>query len=225
MLTSFRAAAVLAAAFLCAHAEAASVRFLAWDHQVSSLKLMVRHDGKDRPIVDLHADKRSEPVTDLPGDAELILVNPAAKGPEGDPATVAVKIPQGLAEPLVILLPDAAGDAGVRGFAVDDSSAGFKYGTTRFLNTTGKPLAVRCEKSVLRLDKSWVPVDVDPGGAARNVPVQMAPAEKTSTVLYSSIWEYDPGVRKLALILAGTAREAGMIQVKIITERRRDPAP
>ncbi len=202
-----------------ARAEAYTVRFLAWDHDVAARKIMVRNGSKERSIVDLHPDKRSQPVTGIAADSELTLVVPEKKAANGKPATLRVTIPQGVTEPLVILLPDARSESGLRTFTIEDSRESFRYGSTRFFNTTGQPLAVRCEKSVLTLQKSWEPADVSPGGDSRNVGVQIARPGTPPSVLYSSIWEHDPLVRKIALIIPGTLDDPGPLVVKIIAER------
>ena len=205
--------------FVMAEAQAYSIRFLAWDHEVASRKVSVRNGGKDRMIADLHPDKRSAVIAGIAADSELFLVTPETMGADGQPATLRVNIPPGVEDPLVILLPDSGSASGLRAFTMEDSSGSFRYGTTRFFNTTGKPLMVRYEKSLLRLDKPWEPVDAAPGGGARNTAIQVAAAGSPPSVLYSTIWEYDPGARKVAIIVAGTPADPGPIAVKIISER------
>jgi len=212
-------AAILTVLLFMGQAEAYSIRFLAWDHDVAARKVSVRNGGKDRAIADLHPDKRSGVIAGIAPDSELLLVTPETMGPDGQPATLRLNIPAGVEDPLVILLPDSGNASGLRAFTVEDSSGSFKYGSTRFFNTTGKPLMVRYDKSLLHLNKPWEPVDASPGGGARNTAIQVAAAGTPPAILYSTIWEYDPGSRKLALIVAGAESDPGPLAVKIISER------
>lgn len=207
---------------LMTNAHAASLRFLAWDHDVSAKKVSVKNGDNVQAIVDLHPDKRSQSIKGVTLDSEIILITPEIVDAKGKAAMLPLKIPAGLIAPLVILLPDPSSATGLRAFAVEDSADSFKFGSTRFFNTTGKALAVRYEKNVIQLSKSWVATDVTPGGGSRNLGVQVASGDSAPKVLYSAIWEYDPQVRKIALIVAGSAADPGLFEVKIISENRRE---
>jgi len=207
--------------FLLVNAEAGSLRFLAWDHEVASRKLLVRNGGKDHEIVDLHPDKRSEWVTGISSETETLLVTPQVLDAGKQPATLPLVIPPGIREPLVILLPDRRKATGLAVFVVEDSAEGFQFGVTRFVNATTKAQTVRYGKNLLRLDKSWIPTDVMAGGQARNVGIQIESGGVPSKISYSGVWEYDPDTRKIAIIVPGTDSDAGVIAVKIISENRR----
>lgn len=211
----------IAFALLIATADAYSIRFLAWDHDVAEKKISLRNAGKDQEIADLHPHQRSATIAGIAADSELLLVAP---GKDGKPATLRLEIPGSVTDPLVILLPDSRDSTGLRAFTVEDSTSSFQFGSTRFFNVTGKALMVRYEQSVLRLEKPWVPVDFTPAGESRNAGVQMVASADAATVLYSAIWDYDPGVRKIAFIAAGSPSDPGPLNVKIISERRRDLA-
>ncbi|RYD29910.1 MAG: hypothetical protein EOP87_17515, partial [Verrucomicrobiaceae bacterium] len=85
-MKSFVAVAVTLVSLLV-HAEAYTVRFLAWDHEVSARRILVQNGGKSQSIADLHPDKRSQPITGIAADSELVLVATERKGADGKPAT------------------------------------------------------------------------------------------------------------------------------------------
>lgn len=201
--------------------QAGSLRFLAWDHEVAAKKLQVRNGGSVHEIVDLHPDKRSEWVSGINAETGTFLVAPQVLDAKGQPAIQPLVIPRSVVDPLVILLPDRRQPTGLTVFVVEDSAAGFQFGATRFLNATTKPLTVRYGKSLLRLEKSWAPTDVNSGGKARNLGIQIETGGTPSMISYSAVWEYDPDARKIAIIAPGTDSDAGVLAVKVISENRR----
>ena len=51
--------------------------------------------------------------------------------------------------------------------------------------------------------------------------VQLVASDDHDSILYSAIWEHDPEVRKLAIIIPGADVRTGAIEFKIIPEDRR----
>ena len=103
-------------------------------------------------------------------------------------------------------------------------SNSFGWGTFRFINATGKELLVRNDKVTKSLPETWKAVDLNPGGAARNMGIQLAARDNLKAILYSAVWEYDPDVRKLIIIVPGTDAQSGVVNLKIIPEDRRSAA-
>jgi hypothetical protein len=59
----------------------------------------------------------------------------------------------------------------------------------------------------------------------RNIGIQMASRADLKSVLYSAVWEHDPDVRKLIIVVPGTDAQSGSLNLKIIPEDRRALAP
>jgi hypothetical protein len=115
--------------------------------------------------------------------------------------------------------------SGLRCFVIEESTAGFAWGTLRFINATGKELLVRQDKEIKTLPETWKAVDINPGGAMRNIGIQMAARSDLKAVLYSAVWEYEPDIRKLIIVVPGTDAQSGAVNLKIIPEDRRSVAP
>jgi hypothetical protein len=130
-------------------------------------------------------------------------------------------MPAGIQDPLVLILPDAKHSTGLRSFVIEDASSNFAWGTMRFVNSTGKPLLVRHDKTIKELPSTWTPVDIAPGGDARNAGVQVAARDDTKTILYSAVWKHDPNIRKLIFVVPGADVRTGVVAFKIVPEDRR----
>ena len=205
---------------LNAWAGAVPIRFLAWDQAVAARKIGIQK-GKDvTELKDLHPFKRTKPVDVSAGKGPLQLVALDRKGEDGKPLTVDIKAAPGLLMPLVLILPDANLPSGLRTFVVEDNTDKFPWGCIRFINATVQPLLVTFEKSLTPLAASWTPVDVAPGGQARNLGVEVAAQANPQELLYSAIWEHNPDVRKLVFIVRGADARTGAIDFKIIPENR-----
>jgi hypothetical protein len=207
---------------LHAAAPAIPLRFLAWDDAVASRKIGLQNAGGVAELRDLHPHKRSAPA-DGTGSKEspLRLLALDRKDSEGKPATLDIKLTPDFKSPLVLLLPDAKHATGLRTFVIEDNSASFSWGSLRFINATGKDLLVRQDKTVKSLPDKWTPVDLKPGGDARNMAVQIAAREDLNTILYSAVWEHNPDLRKLIFVIPGTDVRTGPVEFKIIPEDRR----
>lgn len=208
--------------------DAASIRFLPWDNDVAARKIGFFNGVDVAEIQNLHPDKRSKPVSWTGSEVPPQLVAMDRNDPEGKPLGVPLKITAGMEKPLVIILPDPSQPSGLRCYVIDDGAGKFGWGVFRFINATGKELLIRNDKVTKALPKTWNPVDLDPGGAARNMGIQMAARDNLAAVLYSAVWEYDPNVRKLIIVVPGVDVDGGAVNLKIIPEDRRSagtPAP
>jgi hypothetical protein len=205
--------------------QAVQIRFLAWDNAVAERKLGFLGGPDLVEIPDLHPYKRSRAVKWTPGEVPPVLVALDRPGADGKPVTAPIKLTADLQSPLVLILPDPKHPSGVRCFVIEDSASSFGWGTFRFINATGKELLVRNDKETKSLPDTWKAIDINPGGAARNMAIQMAARDNLTAVLYSAVWEYEPEVRKLIIVVPGTDAQSGVVDLKIIPEDRRALAP
>lgn len=200
---------------------AAPVRFLAWNDEIAARKIGFQSAKGNIPIQNLHPNKRTDPMDGGSGEVPVQLVALDRAPTDGKPVAVEIKMPAGLKSPLVLILPDPKNPTGLRPFVIEEASANFGWGKIRFVNATGKALLVKQDKSITALPETWTPVDVDPGGSARNIAVQLAAKDDLKTVIYSAVWEHDPDVRKLVFILPGKEGSIGGVEFKIIPENKR----
>lgn len=203
---------------------AAGIRFLPWDDTVASREIAFQNGADVLPIKNLHPDKRSKPVSWVSGEVPPQLIALDRKDPDGKPFGVPLKLKAGMEKPLVLILPDPKHPTGLRCFVIEDGSNNFKWGVFRFINATGKDLLVRNDKMTKALPKTWKAVDLNPGGSARNMGIQMAARDNLKAVLYSAVWEYDPNVRKLIFVVPGVDSDRGAVNLKVIPEDRRTVA-
>jgi hypothetical protein len=221
---SFKSHIIALTITLALHAAATAVplRFLAWDDAIAARKIGLLNSGGLAELQNLHPQKRTAPA-DGTGSKEspLRLVALDRKDAEGTPAVLDIKLTADMKSPLVIILPDAKHATGLRTFVIEDNTASFSWGSLRFINATGKDLLVRQDKTVKSLPDKWAPVDLKPGGDARNMAMQIAAREDLNTILYSAVWEHNPDLRKLIFIIPGTDARTGPVEFKIIPEDRR----
>lgn len=201
------------------------IKFLPWDDSVAARKIGFSN-GKDvAEIQNLHPDKRSRAVVWAGGEVPPSLVALDRTSPDGKPVTAPIQITAGMKSPLVLILPDKAAPSGLRCYVLEDNTDSFGWGTLRFINATGKELLVRNDKEVKALPESWRPLDIAPGGGKRNIGIQMAAKADLNTIIFSSVWEYDPDIRKLIIVVPGTEARSAGVDLKIIAEDRRAAAP
>lgn len=199
---------------------AAPYRFLSFDESISNRKLAVKKGEEIVEIKDLHHLKRS-PSINVPEDIPLTLVALDKTSPDGKQVSVDAKLPAGVTNPLVLILPDTSNPTGVRPYVIEDNAGRFRWGSIRFLNATGKPVMTKVDKKVAELPAGWTPVDVDPGGDMRNMGIQAAYKAAPTQILYSAVWEHNPDVRELVIVLPGTNARTGEMEFKIIPEDRK----
>lgn len=204
---------------------ATPIRFLSWDDTIAARKLSFG-DGKGlTELKDLHPQKRSKAVNWTSGEVPPVLVVGDRTSADGKPVTAPLKLTADLKSPLVLILPDPAQPSGLRCFAIEDDSGSFGWGTFRFINATGKELLVRNDKVTKSLPNTWKAVDLNPGGGSRNMGIQLAARDNLTAIIYSAVWEYDPDVRKLIIVVPGSDAQSGAVNLKIIPEDRRTVAP
>lgn len=204
---------------------ATPIRFLSWDDPIAARKIRFVNGKGATEINDLHPQKRSKAINWTSGEVPPVLVALDRTSADGKPVTAPIKLTSDLKAPLVLILPDPAHPSGLRCFVIDDDSGSFGWGTFRFINATGKELLVRNDKVTKSLPNTWKAVDLNPGGASRNMGIQLAARDKLTAILYSAVWEYDPDVRKLIIVVPGADAQSGALDLKIIPEDRRSVAP
>lgn len=213
-----------AAAICCSVANAAPIRFLAWDDDVSTRKLgVVSGKGVD-PIANLHPFARSKEVTVTLGEEGLVIRALDRTTPDGKPVDFKVDKAAGLKSPVVLLMPDPKMPSGLRGVAFEDSRDTFPWGTVRFVNTTGKPLGLMFGKTKKVLPASWTPVDIKPEGDKSNS-VLIYTQDDPSKASYTSLWTQDPDKRRLAILAPSSDVRLGSLAVKVIPEDRLETLP
>ena len=214
------ASAVLALLLVHGSLSAAPFRFLAWDDAMATRKFGLKSGDTVVEVKDLHPLKRTKAIN-AAGTAAPLLVALDKKDAEGKPVAVEIKVPADLKSPLVLIIPDAKHPTGVRPFVLEDNSDNFKWGTIRVLNATGMAAMMKVDTKVAQLPPNWAPVDIDPGGAARNVGVQAAMKDKPAEILYSAVWEHSPDIRELVIVVPGTNVRTGALDFKVIPENRK----
>lgn len=123
--------------------------------------------------------------------------------------------------PLLVLIPDEKSPTGLRQLVLEDNISDFQWGSIRLVNATGKKLVFKWDKKLAVIPPSWTPTDVTPGGANRNMGVQLFLAEKPDPPLYSAIWEQRDEFRNLVFLVPGDDPRLGPVAFKTITEDRR----
>lgn len=186
---------------------------------MAARKLAVKSGEEVIEVKDLHPLKRTKPVNvGVEKPPQLVALD--RLDAQGKPAAVEIKVPTDMQSPLVLVIPDASHPTGIRPFVIEDNTARFKWGSIRVLNATGKAVMMKVDKAVAELPPVWTPVDIDPGGALRNVSVLAALKGKPEEVLYSAVWEHNPNVRELVIILPGLNARTGALEYKVIPENR-----
>ena len=219
--TTFLFAAILTLLWPAAALHAAAVRFIPLNDEIAASKLSVRDSKTTTVLKDLSSQKRSIPYPCTLGKKPPLLVALDRKDAEGKPATVEIVLPPTLKSPLVLILPNPQHPTGLRVIALDDSSAAFPWGSLRLFNASANSLMIRYGTEEKALTEGDVPVDIVPGGEARNVGVQLFKEKEPTEILYSAVWEHEPMVRKLIFIVPAADPKTKAIELKIIPEDQR----
>jgi hypothetical protein len=214
-------ALIFAAVGLSPLAEASKLRFLPVNQELAERKLGIQDAKGMTELKDLSPVKRSMAYSVPDGETPVELVALDRERPGGKPSGIELTVPDGMESPLVLVFPDAEHPAGFRAVVVDDSEAGFPWGSLRFVNTSEKALKLRYDRESREVPSSHAVVDVRPEGDARNLGVQLTPQDEPDETLYSSVWEHDPNVRKLIFILGGEDEEKTEITLAIIPQDKR----
>ena len=197
-----------------------AVRVLAWDSEVASRKIALVRGKATLEITGMHPDKRSFPLR-VEGDGPILLraLDKPFDG-NGRAAEIACPIPGSVVHPLVILLSDPSHPTGLRVKVLNDNPEDFPWGVYRFLNATPRELVVQLEKKAIKLPTGWTPVDLNMGGETRGAGAMIALADHMDKILYSAVWDYDPGVRTLCIIVPAADPQSGPIKIKAVSEIR-----
>jgi len=206
--------------FSCCPLHALPVRVLAWDDEIASRKLAIGDSTGTKPIEAMHPSKRTKVYQVLAGEKPLVIEALDRKGPDGKPSTSEIKIAEGFKQPLLVILPDTKAATGVRLFILEDDTSDFGWGSFRFINAAGKQLVYVSEKKIIPIPPSWNPVQVEPGGDARNMEVKFYFREDSSHPISSSIWEHSPDERMLVFLVPGDDPRLGPVAMKMIPENR-----
>jgi hypothetical protein len=199
---------------------AAPLRFLPWDDVTAARPFGLKNGEQITELKNLHHLKRSDAVNATVEPAPLLLAMDR-KNAEGNPEAIPIKVPAGVENPLVLIIPDPKHPTGVRPFVIEDNTARFKWGSIRILNATGKAVMMKVDKTVAQLPPAWTPVDIDPGGTPRNLGIQSAYKDNPAKILYSAVWEHDPDVRELVIVLPNQNSGVTALDCKIIPENRK----
>ncbi len=219
--TPFLIVAILTLLWPATALHAAAVRFIALNDEIAASKLSVRDSKTTTVLKDLSSQKRSMTYPCTLGKKPLLLVALDRMDAEGKPATVEIVLPPAMKSPLVVILPDPQHPTGLRVIALDDSSTGFPWGSLRLFNASAISLMIHYGSEEKALTDSGLPVDIIPGGEARNVGVQLFNEKEPTKVLYSAVWEHDPNLRKLIFIVPGADAKMQAVELKIIPEDQR----
>ena len=192
--------------------QALEVRFLAWDEPTAARQIAVAGGQGESAIKGLHPLQRTNAVGATLTEGNLTLRALDRKDVEGKAVDFAVKVGDAMTQPLVLLLPDAKAPSGLRGFAIEDNSTSFPWGTFRILNATGK-----------QLPPAWQPVDLRPGGN-KALPVSLASTDAPRKPLYTGVWKPEDDVRRLVFVIPGTEARLGPLALKVIPEDRQSLA-
>ncbi len=214
-------ASLFAVPFLVSSLHAIPVRILAWDSDIAEMHLAIGDSKGNTVIAAMHPSKRTSSYQVTAGETPPVLVALDKKGPDGKPFTSPIKIPEGIKQPLLVVLPDAKAPTGIRVFVMDDDATGFSWGSTRFINALGKEVVFVHEKKILALPPSWNPVQLEPGGETRNMEVKLFFRDQPQRAVYSAVWEHNTDLRMLVFLLPGEDPRLGPVSMKMIPEDRR----
>jgi hypothetical protein len=203
--------------------QALEVRFLAWDESTATRQIAVAGGQGESAVKGLHPLQRTTAVAATLTEGNLALRALDRKDAAGKPVDFTVRVGDAMTQPLVLLLPDAKAASGLRGFAIEDNSTSFPWGTFRILNATGKPLEVVLGTIRKQLPPSWTPVDLRPGGD-KALPVSLASMDAPRKPLYTSVWKPENDVRRLVFVVPGTDARLGPLALKVIPEDRQSLA-
>jgi hypothetical protein len=213
--------AAIALSVVCPSLSAIEVRFVPLNGEIASRMMGIRDDKELLPLKGLDAMKRSDPLSCVVGEQALQLVALDREGDDGKPASIAIGISPALKSPLVLILPDTEHPAGLRTIAIEDSDDAFQWGCLLFINTSGGPLMIQLDKEKKKLPEDQSPVVIQPGGAPRNMGVQIYKEKDPDEVLYSAVWEHDPAFRKMIVIVPPKNAKANAFDLVIIPQDKR----
>lgn len=201
-------------------ASAVPVRFLAWDEDVASSKIAVAWNKESVRIANMHPAQRTKKI-DVPADAEnLRIVVRDEKNDEGKFPFIPLKLEEGMKNPLILLMPDKEDPSGLRLIALEDDVDTFRWGTIHLINASEQELSFHHEKEEVKIEVSWSPVVVAPGGESRKIGVSVFLPDKTDRPIYSGVWQHREDLRQLVFMMPSKDQLRGPVDFKFITENR-----
>lgn len=200
------------------------IKVLAWDDGIAAMPLALVDSKGSTPIVGMHPAKRTKSYQAVVGEALLAIEVLDKKDSDGKPCKVTFTMPQGVRQPLLIVLPDAKSASGIRPIAIEDDVSTFSWGSTHFINATSRPLVFVGEKKAVDLPPSWSPVQFSPGGETRNIAVQLFLRDQPTKAIYSNVWEQNAELRTLIFLVPGDDPRLGPVAMKMITDDRSSQA-
>lgn len=199
------------------------LRILAWDDGIAARNLEIVCTKGTFKLEGLHPLQRSRIFdVSVQADAPALIFAKDRLGPEGKPAQLVVKIPAGIKNPLMLLLPDEKAASGLRQLVIEDSTSDFNWGTIRLVNTSGKPMVFGWDKKRVMVPDGWEPVNVAPGGKARNMGAVLYLADNPEKPIYSAIWEHRDLLRQLVFIVPSEDLSRGAVDFKFIIEDQQE---
>jgi len=202
-------------------ARADAVRFLPIGEEVVERKIGFQEGGKLTTLEDLNTRKRSKSYPCTFGDTPVSLLALDRERPNGKAMGVEIILAAEMKSPLVLILADPDAPSGMRAIVVEDDEKAFPWGSLRFVNTTGKAYMLRYEKETTPITEELTPVDISPGGETRNMGVQLYAEDEPNAILYSAVWEHDPNLRKLVVIMPGADPTQKRLKLEIIPQDQR----
>lgn len=200
---------------------AQSIRFIPLNDEIAAAKISVLDSKGTKPLDDLNSQRRSGIYKCVVNKKPLLLVAMDRLDAEGKPATAEILLPPAVKSPLVVILPDPNHPSGMRTVTIEDANNGFPWGCIRFLNVTGGTLMFRHGTEVKPLPHGDTPTDILPEGDARNMGVQFYNENETDKILYSGVWEHDPNIRKLVVIVPGADPAVKALDIQVLPEDKR----
>jgi hypothetical protein len=199
---------------------AAPIKFLAWDEQVASRKLAVAYGNKSVEIGYMHPSTRSQAVN-VPSNSEGLRIEVRDRPPvEGVFVSVPLMIPEGIKNPLAILFPNKSSASGLGLFIIEDDLEALGWGQISLINATSNPLIFSYDDDRVGLKPGRTPVLVEPASESGYMQVKISSVANPDKALYSAVWNYNDGVRKLVFIMPGKDRSRGAVDFKFILEKR-----
>jgi len=209
--------------FLAPVSFALPLRILAWDDGIAARDLEIVCTKGTFKLEGLHPLQRSRIFdVSVQADAPSLILAKDKLGSEGKPAQLIVKIPAGIKNPLMLLLPDEKAASGLRQLVIEDSTSDFDWGTIRLVNTSGKPMVFGWDKKRVMVPDGWKPIDVAPGGKARNIGAVLYLADKPDKPIYSAVWEHRDLFRQLVFIVPSEDLSRGAVDFKFVIEDQQE---
>ncbi|RYD48559.1 MAG: hypothetical protein EOP85_03300 [Verrucomicrobiaceae bacterium] len=179
-------------------------------------------DGDGRTEIEaMHPSKRTKVYQVSVGEEGAAVEVIGKKTADGKPCVEKMSIPENTKRPLLLVLPNEKAPSGIRLHVIEDDDKDFPWGSTRFVNATGRKLVFAAENKAVEIPPSWSPVMVDPGGADRNMEVRLFFREERQKSIYSAVWQYAADVRTLIFLVPGTDARLGPVAMKMIPEDKR----